>query len=287
MGSDNVEGVLTANFYYKDPMAGFSVYATEHAVQCAFGSGREDQLEYLRTQLRNAPAGSIVSIVIDGYDVYREAETLCTTMKDEIIASKAKVVFRPDSGDMMEVVPRLLRLQEMAFGSVKNDKGYRKINNVGIIQGDGVDHMTIRSLLRQITAVMGYSADNVIFGSGGALLQKVNRDTFKFAQKACAILVDGQWIGISKNPITDPGKKSLEGVLTLVRSKMNNELMTSRLDLAPLNNEFEDVHKLVYHLGKLYNETTLAEIRARCGGSLPGQITVTDSAVFEMETEAV
>ncbi len=263
MGSDTIEGILTANFYYKDPMAGFSVYATEHAIQCSFGSGAEDAVAYLRTQLANAVEGGIVAIVIDGYDVYREAELLCTVLRDEIIATKAKVVFRPDSGDMMEVVPRLLRMQEAAFGAVTNPKGFRKINTVGIIQGDGVNHMAIRSLLGKIMT-MGYSADNVIFGSGGALLQKVDRDTFKFAQKACSVLLsDGTWHGISKNPVTDPGKKSLEGVLTLVRSRMTGELMTARLDLGALNEDFEDLHRVVYHLGDLYNETTLAEIRER------------------------
>jgi nicotinamide phosphoribosyltransferase len=245
-------------------MSAYSVYATEHSVECSFGGGREDAIRYLRTQLSNAVEGGIISIVIDGYDVYRETELLCTVLKDEIITTKAKVVFRPDSGDMQEVVPRILHLQELAFGSVTNAKGYRKINNVGIIQGDGVDHSAIRSLLGKITAVLGFSADNVIFGSGGALLQKVNRDTFKFAQKACAILMeDGTWKGIAKDPITDQGKKSLEGVLTLVRSKMNNELMIARLDRGPLDSEFADVMQLVYHNGQLFNETTLAEIRAR------------------------
>lgn len=265
MGSDTVEGVLAANFYYKEAMAAFSVYATEHSIECSFGGGREDAVRYLRKQLANAVEGGIVSIVIDGYDVYREAEILCTELRDEIIASKAKVVFRPDSGDMQEVVPRILRLQEMAFGTTVTSKGFKKINTVGIIQGDGVDHLAIRSLLGKLMA-LGYSADNVIFGSGGALLQKVNRDTFKFAQKACAILLeDGSWKGISKDPVTDPGKKSKEGVLTTVRSRMNNELMTARLDLGPLNEEFEDLMVLVYHTGTLYNETTLAEIRARLG----------------------
>ena len=269
MGSDTVEGILTANFYYKEAMAGYSVYATEHSIQCSFGGGSEDALRYLRKQLSNAVPGCIISIVLDGYDVYREAELLCTVLKDEIIASKAKVVFRPDSGDMMEVVPRLLHLQATAFGTTLTSKGFKKINTVGIIQGDGVDHLAIVSLLGKITAIMGFSADCVLFGSGGALLQKVNRDTFKFAQKACAILVDDEngneyWKGIAKDPITDKGKKSKEGVLTLVRSKMNNELMVARLDNGPLDSEWEDMMKLVYYKGELFNETTFSEIRARC-----------------------
>lgn len=262
MGSDTVEGILTANFYYKSPMAAFSVYATEHSVQCSFGKGAAEQVEYIRTQLRNALPGSIVSIVIDGYDVYREAKSVCTTLKDEILASKARVVLRPDSGDMVEVVPRILREIDLAFGHTVNKKGFKKVNTVGIIQGDGVDYLAIETLLTHLQS-RGYAADNVIFGSGGALLQKVNRDTFKFAQKASAILVDGKWVGIAKNPITDSGKKSEEGVLTIIRSRMTGELMTARLDQGPFDSEFEDAHVLVYQNGKLYNETTLEQVRAR------------------------
>jgi len=289
MGSDTIEGVRAANFFYGTSagMAAFSVPATEHSVQCAFSlrdaKGGGD-LEYLRHQIRNlAKPGGIVSIVIDGYDVYRAAELLCTELKDEIIASGAKVVFRPDSGDMMEVVPRILRLQELAFGTTLTSKGYKKINTVGIIQGDGVDHMAIKTLLGNILA-MGYSADNVIFGSGGALLQKVNRDTYKFAQKASAVLIEEEtstfdgdgyvypggptvkrWVGISKNPVTDPGKRSKEGRLTLAKSLVTGEHMTVQIgdDGSPLSDEFENQMLVVYDHGKVLNKTTLDTVRAR------------------------
>lgn len=276
MGSDTIEGVRAANFYYGEKMAAFSVPATEHSVECSFGDG-PGEVEYLRHVLRNmAKPGGIVAMVIDGYDVYRAAETLCTTLKDDIIASGAKVVFRPDSGDMMEVVPRILRLQELAFGSVTNSLGFKKINHVGIIQGDGVDHSAIRTLLGKVM-VLGYSADNVIFGSGGALLQKVNRDTFKFAQKASAILVkepqaDGDeqpvWKGISKNPITDRGKRSKEGLLTLVRNTTTGEYLTVDMNspelVDGLSPDWEEVLQTVYSNGRIEVETTMAEIRARC-----------------------
>jgi len=263
MGSDNMEGIRAVNFYYTHDMAGFSEKASEHSVECSFGKEPEQELEYLRHMLSLGKPGEIVSIVIDGYDVYRAAETLCTTMKDEIIASGVKVVFRPDSGDMMITVPRLLDLQAATFGYDINEKGYKKIKYVGIIQGDGVDGNAIRSLLGKM-AVLGYASDNVVFGSGGALLQKVNRDTYKFAQKASAVRRNGEWIGCAKDPITDPGKKSKEGRVTLVRSKITGEMMTLTTNDDNINDEFENVMVVVYDHGKLFNETTLAEIRARC-----------------------
>lgn len=270
MGSDTVEGILTANFYYKHQMSAFSVYATEHSIECSFGGGTEDAIEYIRHQLRVAKEKGIkiFSIVLDGYDVYREAEIICTTLRDEIIASGVKVVFRPDSGDMNVVVPRILDLQAMAFGTeiVKgaNNQTYKRIKYVGLIQGDGIDHNTLMDLLNLIV-YRGYTADVLIFGSGGALLQKLNRDTLKFAQKACALLLDdGEWVGIAKNPVTDQGKKSKEGVMTLLKHLMTGEYMPGRLDNIPyLSEEFVDVFELVYYLGELYNETTLDEVRAR------------------------
>lgn len=274
MGSDTIEGVRAANYYYKHSMAAWSVPATEHSVECSFGKSPEQELEYLKHVITNlGKKGGVVSIVIDGYDVYRAADQICD-LKEMIIASGCKVVLRPDSGDMLEVVPRLLRKLAHAFGTTPNAKGYLKINHVGVLQGDGIDRMSLKTLLGNIVA-MNFSADNVVLGSGGGLLQKVNRDTFKFAMKASAVRVrqphkdpmytgemQNVWIGIAKDPITDPGKKSKEGVLTLVRSRMTGQLQTARIDNG-LDAEFEDVMVTVYDNGVLMNETTLDEVRAR------------------------
>lgn len=261
-GSDTIEGIRAANHYYFSEMAAFSVVATEHSIQCSYGPSR--QREYLEHIINTfAKPGAIVSIVLDGYDVYREAQTLCE-MRDKIVASGARIVFRPDSGDPLEVIPRLLRMQELAFGTTRNTKGYKVINNVGIIQGDGVDLESMSAILEKITE-MGYSASNIVFGSGGGLLQKVNRDTFKFAQKASAVqLISSEWQPIFKDPVTDPGKTSKKGRLTLVRSKVTGEYCTAQIDSAvPLDVEWEDVMVDVYDCGKLLYASTLEEIRER------------------------
>jgi nicotinamide phosphoribosyltransferase len=261
MGSDTVSGVRAANFYYNSPMSAFSVPATEHSIECSYGPTSTEAREYLNTVLTQfAKPGGIVSIVIDGYNVFREAEMLCTEFREKIIASGAKVVFRPDSGDVLEVIPRLLNLQAATFGFDLNKKGYKKIRYVGIIQGDGVDIATIDRILDKMKK-MGFAADNIVFGSGGALLQKVNRDTYKFAQKASAILVDREWKPIFKDPVTDPGKKSKAGKLTLVRSRLNGEYMTLPKSAA-LNDEWQDMMSTVYENGVITHEMTLDEVRA-------------------------
>ena len=66
-----------------------------------------------------------------------------------------------------------------------------------LIQGDGVDKEAIKEIL-EILKVEGFSADNIAFGMGGGLLQQPNRDDFRFAIKASAICVDGEWRDVYK-----------------------------------------------------------------------------------------
>lgn len=260
-GSDSISGIRAANFYYgtAEGMAAYSVIAMEHSVQCAYGPTR--QHEYLANAIASCPRGGIISIVIDGYDTLREAKHLCTELKQTILDSGVRVVFRPDSGDPLEIIPAILQLQEAAFGVTINSKGFKVVNNVGIIQGDGIDITSMTAILEKVTS-LGYSAQNLVFGSGGALLQKVNRDTYKFAQKASAVLVGGKWLPIFKDPVTDHGKKSKAGRLSLFKSKMNGGYMTFDLD-KPIDEDWVDQMVTVYENNALVKTYTLDEIRAR------------------------
>jgi nicotinamide phosphoribosyltransferase len=47
------------------------------------------------------------------------------------------------------------------------------------------------------------------------LLQKLNRDTMKCAFKCSSITVNGKEIDVFKDPVTDSGKKSKKGKLTV------------------------------------------------------------------------
>lgn len=263
MGSDTVEGVRAANFYYKCPMSAYSVVASEHSVQTSYGPSEEQQALYLKMMLDVfAKPGAIVSIVIDGYDMMREATQLCTKFRQQIIDSGAKVVFRPDSGDAIVNVVKLLHLQAEHFGFTINSKGYKVVNNVAVIQGDGVDYRTMELIIHAVK-LNGFSIENVVFGSGGALLQKVNRDTFKFAQKASAIKIknaDGTftWKPIFKDPVTDPGKQSKKGLLALEKDA-DGEYTTVNI----LDPKLESELKIIYDHGKIFADATMDEIRAR------------------------
>lgn len=212
-GSDTVEGVRAANFYYNTLMSGFSVIATEHSIQCSYGM--DNQEDYIRAVLDTyAKPGAIVSIVLDGYDIFRDTLLLCTVFHDQIVASGAKIVLRPDSGNFMKIIPLLLEIMEKYFGFTVNSKGLKLINNVGLIQGDGINHTSMIEI-EQMVHNLGYAPGTVVYGSGGKLLNDAERDDYGVAQKASAIFRDGLWHDIFKAPITDPGKRSKAGRQTL------------------------------------------------------------------------
>ena len=176
-------------------------------------------------------------------------------MKQDIIDSGAIVVVRPDSGDPATVVVECLRILDEYFGHVVNKKGYKVINNVRVIQGDGINHQSIRSIIFCMK-MAGYSIDNLALGQGGALLQIVDRDTMQFAMKCCAIRVNGIWRDVYKDPITDKGKASKKGQVTLYYTSEGYH-STVRAD-----NALQEALELVYEDGELKRDMTFDEIRA-------------------------
>lgn len=213
-GTDNLVAIVAAMDWYDAPVSGYSIPAMEHSTVTSWG--RDKEVDSYRNMLNHyAKPGAILAAVSDSYDIYNACKLWGTELKDQIIQSGATLVVRPDSGDPASVVLKCLEILEKYFGSTKNSKGYRVLNNVKVIQGDGIDHSSIRSILFTIQ-LAGFSSDNVNFGQGGALLQAINRDTLKFAMKCSAICVNGEWRNVQKDPITDPGKKSKTGQMKLV-----------------------------------------------------------------------
>ena len=94
-----------------------------------------------------AKPGSIVAVVSDSYDIYTAIrEHWGKTLRDEVIASGGTLVVRPDSGDPVEVVNQCLVLLDEAFGHTVNRKGYKVLNHVRVIQGDGINERERRDL---------------------------------------------------------------------------------------------------------------------------------------------
>jgi nicotinamide phosphoribosyltransferase len=264
MGSDTITGVLFAREYYNAGIAGFSIPAAEHSTITSWGRDNEVKA-YANMVAQFAKPGSIVAVVSDSYDVYNAASKLWgEQLRQQVIDSGATIVIRPDSGDPVAVNRQLIEILGEKFGYTTNTKGFKVLNNVRLIQGDGVNEMSIRSILGALMA-MGWSADNIAFGMGGALLQQIDRDTQKFAMKCSAALINGEWVDVQKDPITDSGKKSKAGRVTLwtnsggeFASGVTPPTGWTDRGIGGWTNALE----MVFMNGQLTKDVTFAEVRA-------------------------
>ena len=277
MGTDSISGVLFAREYYNAGVAGFSIPAMEHSTVTSWG--REGEVDAYRNMLNQyAKPGAILAVVSDSYDIYNAAEKLWgEELRQQVIDSGATVVIRPDSGDPVEVNRRLIEILGSKFGYTTNSKGFKVLNNVRLIQGDGINELTVRSILGAFMA-MGWSADNIAFGMGGALLQIVDRDTQRFAMKCSAMsrtvrVEDGdlgsgfktEWFDVVKDPVTDPGKKSKAGRVTLWTNS-GGEFASGVTAPTGWTDKgiggWTDALVPVYWNGNLHNEITFDQVRA-------------------------
>jgi nicotinamide phosphoribosyltransferase len=198
--------------------------------------------------------GTIFAVVSDSYDIYKACEEIWGgTLKQQVIDSGATLVVRPDSGDPVAVTLRCIQILDEKFGHTVNAKGFKVLNHVRLIQGDGVNPSSIEAILMNFKA-HGYSADNIAFGMGGALLQHMNRDTQEFAMKASAIRVNGEWRDVSKSPIGQASKKSKGGRFTVTWDRDGWQTM-------PLDETVENMLSPVFEDGKLLRDTSFAQVR--------------------------
>lgn len=252
-GTDTITALLYGREYYNIDMAGFSIPAMEHSTVTSWTRAGEVDSYRNMVKLYGKP-GSLFACVSDSYNIYEACHMWGTVLKDDVINSGATLVVRPDSGYPPEVVVNCLQILDEHYGHTVNDKGFKVLNHVRIIQGDGITQDTIdRILYRAMTA--GYSADNVAFGQGGKLLQGVDRDTQKFAMKCSSIVVNGEQRDVYKSPITDMGKESKKGRVTLYK---NDEGYFTDLEG---RTDAVEVLETVFENGKIIKEYTFDEVR--------------------------
>jgi nicotinamide phosphoribosyltransferase len=254
VGSDNIPAVLAAKKYYAEPMAAYSVPATEHSIMTSFGQQNErDSIAYLIDNMM--PENGILSVVGDTWNIYNFID-IVASLQDKIAAKNGTFVIRPDSGDMNEVLPKVFAKIRNQFEGSFNNKGYFMPKYVKVLQGDGINEVSVEIPFK-LAIEAGLSADMLMTGSGGGLMQSdIDRDTLKFAFKASDVCINGEHFGIAKNPITDPGKQSKKGRLALIKTANGFETV---------NDAFAHVDQLriVYANGVTYNTETLATIRNR------------------------
>lgn len=264
-GSDTIMASVFAQKYYNtDTVWGVSVPATEHSV-CTL-LGKEGELDIFKHVLNTFPTG-IVACVSDSYNIFKAcSEYWGTELKETILNRDGTLVIRPDSGDPVATLLKVFDILMTHFGYTTNDKGYKVLpKQVRVLQGDGININSIREIYAALKK-NNISAENLILGMGGALLQKVDRDTQKFAFKCSYAEVNSRGVDVQKNPLEIDAfgntsisfKKSKAGKLKLV--KLNGFHKTVR------ENEMTDLKDelvTVFENGELLVDDDFETIRTR------------------------
>ncbi len=237
----------------------FSVPATEHSIMTSLGEHGEEDI--VRRLLEQHPTG-ILSVVADSYDYYRFVDELVGSMfYNDIIKRDGVFVVRPDSVTHEHPTPEELVVWTLEtlwghYGGTETEQGYKVLNpHVRVLWGDGIDPQGINMIL-QAAMDAGFAASNLVFGMGGGLLQKVNRDTQRFAMKASAICIDNSWRDIFKRPL-DLSKASKSGRMSLI--KLDGEFVT----VANSQSVEGDILRTVFENGELKVDDNFADIRKR------------------------
>lgn len=264
-GTDTIAGAYGALKYYDaQTMPGFSIPASEHSTITSWTEAHE--VDAYRNILEKYST-TMVALVLDSYNFFHAVDKMiCGELKPLIEARDEFVVLRPDSGDAATNILYALRQCAKTFGYKINNKGYKVLNHIRIIQGDGVSEDVIYDILK-LMKKEGYSAENLAFGCGGALLQgnqhsSINRDTHKFAIKCSGIQhADGTFTDVYKNPVTDRGKSSKRGRLDLI--KKGDTFVTVNISKLPIGEYHpKTLLETVYENGEVVKSYTWEEVLA-------------------------
>lgn len=229
--------------------------------------------------------------ILCGYDIYDYEEFV--TNKDLInscVVNEIPVVLTHKRGDELqyvlyphaiayngsdrheiskwEAIGAVETLWEI-FGGTTNEKGYKTLDShVGLIYGDSITMDRCDKIL-ELLSKKGFAHNNVVFGVGSYTYQYNTRDTFGFAVKATAGIVNGEERNIMKNPKTDTDKQkvSAKGFLKVVKDNLGHYKLVDDLKFANVNDDDNEL-KVRYVDGKFINKQTFSEIKERLNNQL-------------------
>lgn len=260
MGTDTMEALVGAAEFYDEPMAGFSIPASEHSTITSWG--RENEMDAYENMVEQfGGEGKIYACVSDSYNIW-EAIDMWKDLEDEILENGGTLVIRPDSGDPLVVPVEVLEQCWEEFGGTTNSKGFRVLpDHIRVIQGDGITATSLPILVENIKNA-GFSLENIAFGMGGGLLQKVDRDTLKYAMKASARLdANDEWQPVYKDPVHG-GKLSKAGRLGVIRQCGIGTAAWRTVPEYIAEERGDNLMQIVYQNGDLVKEYTFEEVRS-------------------------
>lgn len=148
------------------------------------------------------------------------------------------------------------------FGGVVNSKGFRVLDShIGLIYGDSITLERARNIMKRLKD-KGYASSNVVFGIGSYTYNYSTRDSLGFACKATGSIIGGDEILVTKEPKTDMKKKSANGFLKVIKGKDGIFKLVDGLSMDGITDADNEL-QIVFRNGKVYNQTTLTEIRER------------------------
>lgn len=212
LGTDTLVGMEYAQEYYSAGIENlaFSIPASEHSIMTAEGPrGEEGRVRHM---LCHYP-GSIVSIVADSYDYYNCVRMIVKNL-DLATRGKTRVVIRPDSPTPQDPNPK-----DLIQWTLENSP-----EEINVLWGDGLSPDQIKEI---VLAIAPSQRKRLVFGMGGGLLQKVNRDTLRCTFKCSdRTLLDGSHVAVQKKPL-DASKTSKSGRFDGLTTVFKNGIITS------------------------------------------------------------
>lgn len=264
MGTDNIPAIKGARDYYGEKMAGYSIPAAEHSTMTSWGGEAGEQAAMSNMITQFGKPGALIACVSDSYNIHRAVKDYwCGSLLEQLKASGATVVIRPDSGDPVETPVKVIEDIMKYDHFTLNSKGFKMLPKYfRVIQGDGVDLKPITQICYNLKD-RGISTDNIAFGMGGAMLQKMDRDTQKFAMKCSAICVNGVWRDVFKAPIGDVTKVSKKGRLDLIRDGKNFKTVKQGYQGPWTDKGIPYLFTVYENLGQGYIPVKLSDVRQR------------------------
>lgn len=293
LGSDSLICIPGARYFYDESPEQVSIYsvnASEHSVSTTkiFTVGEKQMIADWLNDFREG----IFSAVCDTFSTWQFIDYLKDpAIKELVLSRNGKLVVRPDSGDPADIIcgtntnPKFLEafkyidaddtvdspefkgvveLLWEIFGGTINEQGYKVLDpHIGVIYGDSITLERQLDIYKRLES-KGFAVTNVVLGIGSYTYQMNTRDTLGFAAKGAWFEVEEDGVrtayDIYKDPITDDGtKKSLRGLLNV--SIENGEYVVKQQCTS--DEEATGELKIVYENGKLFNQTSLTEVRKK------------------------
>ncbi|CAI9598398.1 unnamed protein product, partial [Staurois parvus] len=176
---------------------------------------------------------------------------------------EAPLIIRPDSGNPLDTVLKVLEILGKKFPLQENSRGYKVLPPyIRVIQGDGVDINTLQEIVEGMKKHK-WSIENIAFGSGGALLQKLTRDLLNCSFKCSYVVTNGLGVNVFKDPVADPNKRSKKGRLSLHKSA--NSFVTLEEGKGDLEEYGPDLLHTVFKNGKVIACYSFDDVRSNAG----------------------